>query len=278
VNEHRFDGTVVLVTGGGGAIGSATARECAREGARVVVSDKDGDAADRVVEQINGAGGNACAVVGDIAEPEGAAGAVVAAVERFGSLGVVFNNAGISGPSTLVAELATDDWDEVVRVNLRGVFLVLREAAKAMIAHRTGGSIVNMASSMSAWDVLEGGAAYAASKAGILGLTRVAALEMARHGIRVNAVCPGVIETSLGVPGLGRSPEASPALDRFRSRIPLRRVGQPEDVASVVCFLASAESAHVTGAGWLIDGGQTLQSWSNAPAADHYPRSDDVSG
>jgi NAD(P)-dependent dehydrogenase (short-subunit alcohol dehydrogenase family) len=235
------------------------------------VSDRDGEAAVRVAGEICDSSLVAHPVVGDVGSAEGAAAAVAATLEHFGGLDVVFNNAGISGEPVPVAELSTAEWDEVIRVNLRGVFLVLREAARSMIERRVAGTIVNMASSMSAWDVLEGGAAYAASKAGILGLTRVAALELARYGIRVNAVCPGVIETSLGVPGLDEGSAASPALQRFESRIPLRRIGQPDDVASVVCFLASGDSAHVTGAGWLIDGGQTLQSWSNAPNSDRYP-------
>jgi NAD(P)-dependent dehydrogenase (short-subunit alcohol dehydrogenase family) len=150
------------------------------------------------------------------------------------------------------------------------VFLVQREALKAMIAGGIAGSIVNMSSSMAGFDVLSGAAGYAATKHAVLGLTRIAALDAAPYGIRVNAVCPGVIETSLGVPSADREAYES-GVARFANRIPLRRIGEPEDVAAVVAFLASDEAAHVTGVGWLIDGGQTMQSWSNAPDGDAYP-------
>jgi NAD(P)-dependent dehydrogenase (short-subunit alcohol dehydrogenase family) len=126
-----------------------------------------------------------------------------------------------------------------------------------------------MASSMAGWDVLAGAAPYMASKHAVVGLTRSAALDAARHGIRVNTVCPGVIQTGLGVPDLQAG--GSRGLQRFSERIPLRRVGQTDDVAAVVAFLASPDSCHVTGASWLIDGGQTLQSWSNAPAGAAFP-------
>jgi NAD(P)-dependent dehydrogenase (short-subunit alcohol dehydrogenase family) len=127
-----------------------------------------------------------------------------------------------------------------------------------------------MSSSMAGWDVLAGAAGYAASKHAVLGLTRIAALDVARYAIRVNAVCPGVVETALGVPA-GDGEAYQRGVQRFADRIPLRRIGQPEDVAAVVAFLASDEAAHVTGVGWLIDGGQTMQSWSNAPDARAYP-------
>jgi len=148
------------------------------------------------------------------------------------------------------------------------MFLVLRASVRVMIAGRRGGAIVNMSSSMAGWDVLAGGCAYAASKHGVLGLTRTAALDAAPYGIRVNAVCPGVVETALGIPDLA---DGTRGRERFAARIPLRRVAEPHDVAAVVAFLASGEAQHVTGAEWLIDGGQTLQSWANAPAADQFP-------
>jgi NAD(P)-dependent dehydrogenase (short-subunit alcohol dehydrogenase family) len=184
---------------------------------------------------------------------------------------VLFNNAGIAGVVAPVHELSAADWDDIVRINLRGVFLVQRYGLRAMIAAKVKGSVVNMASSMSGFDVLAGGAGYAATKHAILGLTRVAALDVARYGIRVNAVCPGVIETSLGVPAADQAAYRA-GIARFANRIPLRRIGQPADVAAVVAFLASDEAAHVTGVGWLIDGGQTMQSWANAPEGDAYPR------
>jgi len=262
---------VALVTGAGGAIGAATALSFAGAGAAVVLADRDGAAAHEVRRRIEEGGGTAVVSVSDVGDPAGAAGAVSTAIESFGQLDVVFNNAGISPDPAPVDELEIDVFDEVTRVNLRGVFLVLRQAIRAMRRSGTGGSIVNMGSSMAGWDVLAGSSAYLSSKHAVVGLTRAAALDAARYGIRVNAVCPGVVATTLGVPDLSDDAVASPGLERFAERIPLRRIGQPEDIAPVVLFLASSESRHVTGAAWLIDGGQTLQSWSNAPTASAYP-------
>jgi NAD(P)-dependent dehydrogenase (short-subunit alcohol dehydrogenase family) len=264
----RFAERVVLVTGGGGAIGGAAAQRFASEGARVVVVDRDAAGAEATVAAIRSAGGDAIPSVADVGEPSEVDAAVGLALSRFGRLDAVFNNAGISGTPAPLHELEVAEFDEVLRVNLRGVFLVLRASLRAIIASGRPGAIVNMSSSMAGWDVLAGGSAYAASKHGVLGLTRTAALDAAPYGIRVNAVCPGVIETTLGIPGLA---DGTSGRDRFANRIPLRRVGEPSDVAAVVAFLASDDSRHVTGAGWLIDGGQTLQSWANAPASDHFP-------
>ena len=212
----------------------------------------------------------ALAITADVGSESEVDRAVAEAVDHFGRLDVLFNNAGIAGKVAPVHELPVEDWDEIIRINLRGIFLVQRAALRAMIAGRIKGAIVNMSSSMAGWDVLAGGAGYAASKHAVLGLTRIAALDVARYGIRVNAICPGVIETTLGVPA-GDLEAYRRGVQRFADRIPLRRIGQPEDVAAVVAFLASDEAAHVTGVGWLIDGGQTMQSWANAPDGEAYP-------
>jgi NAD(P)-dependent dehydrogenase (short-subunit alcohol dehydrogenase family) len=265
---RRFEDRVALVTGGGGAIGAATARRFAAEGARVVVVDRDAASALTTVAALRASGAEAFCANADVGEPDQVDAAVETAISKFGRLDAVFNNAGISGTPAPIQELSFAEFDEVLRVNLRGAFLVLRAGIRAMIAGGQPGAVVNMSSSMAGWDVLAGGSAYAASKHGVLGLTRTAALDAAPYGIRVNAVCPGVIETPLGIPDQA---DGTSGLERFAARIPSRRVGQPEDVAGVVAFLASDDSRHVTGAGWLIDGGQTLQSWANAPAADHFP-------
>jgi NAD(P)-dependent dehydrogenase (short-subunit alcohol dehydrogenase family) len=267
---RRFEGKTVLVTGGAGAIGGAAVRRFAAEGANVAVVDRDRERTDAFVAELASTGTPALAVVADAGSEEDAVRAVAETVARFGRLDVVFNNAGVAGKVAAVYELAADDWDEIVRVNLRGVFLIQREGLKAMIAGGVAGSVVNMSSSMAGFDVLSGAAGYAATKHAVLGLTRIAALDAAPYGIRVNAVCPGVIETSLGVPAADRDAYRE-SVTRFANRIPLRRIGTPEDVAAVVAFLASDEAAHVTGVGWLIDGGQTMQSWSNAPDGDAYP-------
>jgi NAD(P)-dependent dehydrogenase (short-subunit alcohol dehydrogenase family) len=263
----RFAESVALITGGGGAIGAAAAERFAREGARLVIVDANAERAEATASRLREGGSEAVAVPADVGDPSEAAAAIDQTLSHFHRLDVVFNNAGIAGVPATVYELEPADFDEVIRVNLRGIFLILRQSLRAMIGLGRRGAVVNMSSSMAAWDVLPGGSAYAASKAGIIGLTRTAALNAAPYGIRVNAVCPGVVETSLGIPSLGRG---TGARERFAARIPLRRVAAPADIAAVVAFLASEDARHVTGAALLVDGGQTLQSWSNAPLEDQY--------
>lgn len=268
---NRFADRVVLVTGGAGAIGSASARRFAEEGASIVLADRDTARIEQVTRDLEADGHRVEAVLADVAEADEADRIVRSAVDRFGRLDAIFNNAGVAGARMPVHELTAEAFDEVVRVNLRGTFLVLAAAATAMIAGSRGGAIVNMSSSMAGWDALAGGSAYAASKHAILGLTRTAALDLAPYGIRVNAICPGVVETRLGIPDLFDSTHGR---ERFAARIPLRRVAQPADVAAVAAFLASDDANHMTGAAVLVDGGQTLQSWANSPDHNSYPRSD----
>ncbi|MCA9967203.1 MAG: SDR family oxidoreductase, partial [Anaerolineales bacterium] len=178
---------------------------------------------------------------------------------------VLFNNAGIGGSGKPLLKLDAGDWDRLMAINLRGVFLGCKHVLPTLIAVG-GGAIVNMSSSTAGWDTIYGGGAYMASKAGVTQITKNVALEAAPYGVRVNAVCPGIIETRLSSAQAGAGEAEQDAFfDRFRQRIPLGRVGQPEDVATAVLFFASDEARHITGSTLLIDGGQTLQSWSNAP-------------
>lgn len=264
----RFADKVVLVTGAAGAIGSAAMRRFMAEGARVAVADIDLDKAQALAVAF---GERAKAFAVDVADPASAAAMVGDVAAHFGRIDVLFNNAGISGKVAPIHALAIDDWHRIVGINLNGIFYVLRATLTVMIEAKIQGTVVNMGSSMAGWDVLAGGAGYASTKHAIVGLTRVAALDAAPYGIRVNAVCPGVIETRLGVPA-GDDAAYEAGIRRFSDRIPLRRIGQPEDVAATVAFLASDDARHVTGVDWLIDGGQTLQSWANAPDAEAFPR------
>jgi NAD(P)-dependent dehydrogenase (short-subunit alcohol dehydrogenase family) len=264
----RFQDKVVLVTGGGRGIGRAAALRFAREGANVAVADRRAAAAKAVAAEVRALGRSAQAVVADVADEAANRRMLEETVGGLGRLDVLFANAGITEHST-VREMPAATWDAVIGVNLRGVFLTCKHAIPALVDGR--GVIVMMSSSMAGWDTLGAGAAYMASKEGVSGLTKSLALQLAKYGIRVNAVCPGVIQTRLGFEE-GDDEEAWQAgYDAFARRIPLRRVGQPEDVAAAVAFLASDDARHITGSMLLIDGGQTLQSWSNAPDTDAYP-------
>lgn len=264
----RFENKIVLVTGAAGVIGTAAVRRFLSEGARVAIADLNGAKAEELAREF---GDRAKAFAVDVSDPVAAEAMVKAVAEHFGCLDVLFNNAGISGKVAPVHELSIADWQTIVGINLNGIFYVLRATLAVMIEQKTQGSIVNMGSSMAGWDVLAGGVGYAATKHGVVGVTRIAALDAAPYGIRVNAICPGVIETRLGVPAEDEA-DYNAGIERFAQRIPLRRIGQPEDVAAAVAFLASEDARHVTGVDWLIDGGQTLQSFANAPDGDRFPR------
>jgi NAD(P)-dependent dehydrogenase (short-subunit alcohol dehydrogenase family) len=269
-NARRFENKVVLVTGGGSGIGRAAALRFASEGAKVVIPDLNLASAQKVTQEIQEAGAAAFAIQANVTAPEDCQRMIAAAQEQYGKLDIVFANAGIGGGGDEVLKMEPADWDRVIATNLRGVFLTDKYAIPALVQSR-GGAIVNMASSMAGWDVSFGGAAYMASKEGVTGLTKSLALQLGGYGIRVNAICPGIIQTNLGMrPGTSHE-EWQSRYERFAKRIPLRRVGQPEDVAAAVAFLASDDARHITGSMLLIDGGQTLQSWSNAPDGDEYP-------
>jgi meso-butanediol dehydrogenase/(S,S)-butanediol dehydrogenase/diacetyl reductase len=249
-----LDGHVVVITGAGSGIGAASARRFAEEGARVVVSDVNDADGEAVVESITAAGGTAVYCRADVREAGQVEHLMARAVEAFGSLHTVFNNAGI-GTYGLVPDLDPAMWDQVVGVNLTGVYLGCR-AAIPHLRRAGGGSIINTAS-ISGLHGDYGMAPYNAAKAGVVSLTRTLALDHAREGIRVNAICPGAIDTPL----LRQMLTALPAMEgAYNEAIPLGRLGRPEEIADLAVFLASPRASYITGAALVIDGGLTAHT------------------
>lgn len=240
----RFTEKVVAITGAGSGIGAEAARRFAAEGAAVVVSDINADAAAHVAAEIAQSGGRARAMRSDVSVEAEVAALVDGAVAEFGRLDVMVNNAGIGGLETSVDAIDSAAWRTLMGINLDGVFYGVKHAARVMKAMSVPGSIVNV-SSILGLVAFEHAVAYTAAKHGVVGLTKAAALELAPLGIRVNAVNPGFIKTPL-IAGLE---EAVVPLH------PAARLGTPEEVAAVICFLAADEASFVTGASYLVDGG-----------------------
>ena len=249
---QRFEGRVAIVTGAASGIGRATAQRLVDEGANVVAVDRDGDALTETVESIGKAapvGAGILALTGDVGDAATAARAVAAATGEMGRLDVLVNNAGILRFEHS-HEVAAEDWDRVLRVNLTGTFQFCQAAIPPMLAAGSG-AIVNVASTAAtfghAW-----AAAYAASKGGVLALTRTLAVEYAKQGLRVNAVCPGSIDTP--ITGAFNVPPGADATLVRRIMAPVG-VSGPEPVAAAIAYLASDDAAHVIGADLRIDGG-----------------------
>ncbi|WP_067798603.1 SDR family NAD(P)-dependent oxidoreductase [Actinomadura formosensis] len=244
-----FDGKIVLITGGAGGIGRATAHAFAREGATVVLAGRDVTALTEAVKEIGP--GRADHVVADVTDPSSAAQMVETVAGRHGGLHVAVNNAGVLDAVGPVADIDTGAWDAVLAVNLTGVFLSMKYEIAHMRTHG-GGTIVNVASNIGAHNRRPGMAAYAASKAGVSILTRTAALDHIADGIRINAVSPGASDTPMSLlPGESETDRAV----RMRTAIPAGRVADTSEVASTVLWLASDASTHVVGHDLVIDGG-----------------------
>lgn len=248
---------VALVTGGGTGIGRAACLEFARAGAHVVTVDIDLAAAEKTTAEVRALGGQALAAQADVSQSAQVQAYVQQTLDKFGRVDCFFNNAGTEGRLAPLAEFDEAVWDRVIDVNLKGVFLGLRYVLPVMLAQKQG-AIVNT-SSVAGTVGAPTMAAYAASKHGILGLTRTAAGEVGKQGVRVNAICPGPINTRM-VRSLAEmiNPADPDAVAKFNvGRNPMGRYGEPEEVARIVVFLCSAASGYVNGVAWLIDGGRT---------------------
>ncbi len=258
----RFDGKVAIVTGGAAGIGGATAQAFAREGATVYVFDNNRAEGERTAARIRAEGGIAHFHEGDVADESDVRALVNAAVEAHGRLDVMHANAGIEWAKKVV-DTSLKDWERVIAVNLTGVYLASRFALTRMLERRSG-SIITTCSPHALSTVPDAGA-YAASKGGVLALTRALALEAAPHGIRVNALLPGAIDT----PMLHREAEVSPdpgqQLERFAAIHPLNRLGRPEEIAEVALFLASDAASFITGAAIPVEGGLLAGQPSGPP-------------
>jgi NAD(P)-dependent dehydrogenase (short-subunit alcohol dehydrogenase family) len=250
-----MQGRVALVTGASSGIGRATAEAFASMGARVVVAARRQDELAALVTEIEARGGEATAVRVDVSQPGDVQRMVDHAVETFGRLDVAVNDAGIEGPLGDITELADEDWDRVLDTNLRGAFLCLKYEARAMLAAGSGGAIVNVGS-VNSFLGSPSYAAYATSKHGLVGLTTSASGELAPRGIRVNLVCPGLVETAMHQ--RLRAVVGDEAIDAMLPRIHLRRAGRPEEIARAIVFLCSDDASYITGTTLTPDGGFTL--------------------
>lgn len=251
-NQGRFSGKVAVVTGAGSGIGEACAVEFAAGGAKVVLADISRAGAERVQAAIKKAGGEATPVAVDVADPKSVEAMVRFTIQTYGGLDIAVNNAGIGGDLKPIGEYALESWKKVIDINLNGVFYCMRYEIPAMLT-RGHGAIVNMASILGSVGFANA-PAYVTAKHGVVGMTKNAALEYAAHGIRVNSVGPGFIATPMVESSL--TPEATKAVAAMH---PLQRLGKAQEVAALVCFLASDEASFITGSYHLVDGGYTAQ-------------------
>lgn len=252
-NKNEFDGSAAFVTGAGSGIGRAAAIAFAQRGARVAVVDRSTEAAEETAQQIRSLGGEALSLTCDVTREEEIASAVAATAKKFGRLDYAFNNAGVEQALAPVAATDVDDWNRLIAVNLTGVFLGMKHQIPVML-RGGGGAIVNTSSGAGVVGIA-GQAAYAASKWGVIGLSKSAALECAGDNIRINVIAPGIIDT--------------PMMDRFsggteegRRRVigqePIGRMGRPEEIAAAVLWLCSDLGSFTVGHAYVMDGGQTV--------------------
>jgi NAD(P)-dependent dehydrogenase (short-subunit alcohol dehydrogenase family) len=251
--KGRFSGKVAFVTGAASGIGKACAARLASEGAQVIAADLDRDGAEQTAAEMRAAGGDIAAVAVDVAEPVSVEQAVAFAVRTYGGLDVAVNNAGVGAEPQPVGQLSIAGWQRVIAVNLSGVFYCMHWEIPAMLV-RGGGSIVNVASVMGTVAAANA-SAYTASKHGVVGLTKAAALEYGPQGIRVNAIGPGFMVT----PVRGQGPRDPARVETLEELHALHRLGEHSEIAAAVCFLASDEASFITGSLHVVDGGYTAQ-------------------
>ena len=250
---QRFSGKAALITGAAGGIGRATALAFAEEGANLMLVDLNQEGCEETAQMAEDLGVEVEMYCVDATLPEVPATMVSKTVERFGQLDIAFNNLGITGPNVDVTDYSDEDWDRVMNVNLRSIFRAMKEEIKAMRLTNNGGAIVNTAS-VASLVAIPMSVGYIASKHALLGLTKAASLDAIKDDIRINAVCPAVIDTPLikqakSIPGF---------LEGMVASHPIGRIGQPEEVAKAVLFLSSDESSFMMGQGMVVDGGVTI--------------------
>jgi NAD(P)-dependent dehydrogenase (short-subunit alcohol dehydrogenase family) len=246
----------ILITGGSSGIGKATSKIMAREGANVIICDIQDDKGRKTVEEITNSGGNAKYYHMNVADFDEVNSTISKIFKENGSLNGAFNNAGIEGPTKKTLEYSSNEWNKVINVNVTGVFNCMKSQIKIMIEQNTGGSIVNTAS-VAGLVGLAGTSGYNASKHAVIGLTKTAAVEYATKNIRINAVCPGFINTPMLDRLIGI--KDNKIKDKFIQLVPNRRMAEPEEIGETVVWLLSNKSSYITGSALPIDGGWTAQ-------------------
>lgn len=248
-----FENKVALVTGGSGGIGRATALALAKEGAQILITDVNGEGGAETVRLIEAQGGTASYITGDVSNEDEVKTMMDAVVERYGKLDIAINNAGVGGERKRIQDQTNESYEQVMNVNVKGVWLCMKHEIPEMLGNETGGVIVNIAS-VAGLIAAPGLSLYSASKHAVIGLTKSAAIELAGKNIRVNAVCPSYTDTAMVSALLEDQPRLT---DNIRTASPMRRLGTPAEIAEAIVWLASEKASFVNGVTLATDGGLT---------------------